>query len=455
MTLTGSMAYATADDLIFGTALRPVRTRRGLVIGGGHVVPDVVPHPRPGSESTLKSLLREFERANGDALERCVVVGIPAVVVENEHVFQMTHTARWGMEIAAQTCRQIDEYRERYGLQAAYLSTIADLRKPDMVDLRGSDRAGEVLQAFEACARYADIVCIESMGGKEVFDHCIIRNDVTGLLFAQAVLGGRDMEWLWTRIVEIARRHGCVPGGDTDCARANTAMFMAGGFTSKDVPHTLAALCRAIGASRSLVAFECGAVGPGKDCGYENPIVKAITGAPMATEGKSAACAHMDLCGNVMAAVTDLWSNEAVEYHHMFGGSTAAVFTEILGYDCAAMNAAIELGYAREYQACLVNSDRYRSPHGFVVCPDNAWRIGRAIVDHATSLYARGRAAALTCGALLLGDERLRFTAFERESLLGYMKELEALPEDEGSFIDLCLSRYGKVKGFRPSSYGL
>lgn len=71
----------------------------------------------------------------------------------------------------------------------------------------------------------------------------------------------------------IAARHGAIPGGDTDCAQANTAMFMAGGLASKDVPHTLAALCRVIGAGRSLVAYECGAVGPGKDCGFENPII--------------------------------------------------------------------------------------------------------------------------------------------------------------------------------------
>lgn len=177
--------------MMFGTAKYPVATKRGLTIGGGHVIPEIVPHPRPGSEKDIKSLLREFERANGDALERCVVVGHPAIVIENEHVFQMTHTAGWGMEIAAQTACQLDECLEKYGLKTAYRATIADIRKPDMVDMRDSDRARAVLESFEACAKYADIVSIESMGGKEIFDHSIIRNDITGLLFAQAVLGGR------------------------------------------------------------------------------------------------------------------------------------------------------------------------------------------------------------------------------------------------------------------------
>ncbi|HEX5392232.1 MAG TPA: methyltransferase MtaB domain-containing protein [Rhodocyclaceae bacterium] len=455
MALTDVMAYGSSDEMMFGFSRKPVTTRRGLVIGGGAVIAEVVPHPRPGSEKTMHTLVREFERANEDVLERCVSIGAPCVVLENEHVFQMTHDPRWGKEIAAQAARQIDEYEAQYGLKAAYRATIADLRKPDMVNIRDSERTRNVLDAFDACAEHADIVSIESIGGKEIFDHCIIRNDITGLLFSQAVLGSRDMAWLWPQIVEIANRHGAIPGGDTDCSQANTAMFMAGGFVAKDVPHTLAALSRAIGAGRSLVAYECGAQGPGKDCAYENPIIKAVTGLPMSTEGKTAACAHSSLCGNVMAAVCDLWANEAVEYHRLFGGSTPAVFAEILSYDVAAMNAAIDLGYEKQYQACLVHSDRYRSPHGFILCPDNAWAIGKALVDHNASYYARSRAAAMKCGELMLADPQLGFTAFEKESLLGYMKEMEALPEKEEDFIDLCLDKYRKVKGFLPEAYGL
>jgi methanol--5-hydroxybenzimidazolylcobamide Co-methyltransferase len=232
-------------------------------------------------------------------------------------------------------------------------------------------------------------------------------------------------------------------------------MFMAAGYTSKDVPHTLAALCRAIAASRSLVAYEFGAMGPGKDCGYENPIIKAITGMPMSTEGKTAACAHSSLCGNVTAAVCDLWSNEAVEYHRLFGGSAPAVFTEILSYDVAAMNTAIMLGHQKQFQDCLIYSDRYRSAHGFILCPDNAWAIGKAVVDNNESYYTRAKAAALTCASLMLNDSMLRFTAFEKEALLGYVKELEGLPAQEDDFIELCLQKYRKVNGFSPASYGL
>lgn len=455
MELSNSMAYSSAEEMIFGIALKPVETRRGLKIGGGYVIPELVPHPRSGSEKTIKTLLREFERANGDALERCVSVGHPRVVIENEHVFQMTHNPEWGEGIAAQTVQQMDEYKEKYGLEAAYRSTIADIRKPDMVHMRDSDRVRKILESFDACAQHADMVAIESMGGKEIFDYSIIRSDIAGLLFSQAVLGGRDMEWLWRQIVGIAQKHGCIASGDTDCAQANTAMFMAGGFLSKDIPHTLAALSRAIGVSKTLVAYECGATGPGKDCAYENPIIKAITGVPISTEGKTSACAHSALCGNVMAAVCDLWANEAVEYHALFGGTTPAVFVEMLGYDAALMNTSIALGYEKQLQACLVNSDRYRDPQSFILCPDNAWAIGKAITDNPESLYARARAGAIRCGELILGDAQLRLTASELDSLRRYMKEMESLPNKEADFIDLCLNTYRKVKGFQPASYGL
>jgi methanol--5-hydroxybenzimidazolylcobamide Co-methyltransferase len=139
----------------------------------------------------------------------------------------------------------------------------------------------------------------------------------------------------------------------------------------------------------------------------------------------------------------------------MFGATTTAVFAEILGYDAAAMNAAIDLGYEKEFQACLVNSDKYRGPHPFMLAPDNAWEIGKAVVDNSESLYARGKAAAVKCGELMLADPKLKLTAYEKDSLEGYMKDLEKLPAKEGDFIDMCLKKYAGVKGFNPAAYGL
>jgi len=450
------MAYASGEEMMFGTAKYPVTTKRGIEIGGGYVHPEVVPHPRPGSEKTMKTLLREYEKANGDALERMVVCGMPTLQIENEHIFQMTHNPKWGGEIAAQTAKQMDEYLEKYGLKAAYRSTIADLRKPDMVNMRDSDYTREMIESFKECAKYADIVSIETMGGKEVFDHSVIRNDITGMLFGIGILGALDMEWIWPQIVEIAKANGCIAGGDTNCSEANTAMFMAGGMISKDVPHVMGALCRAFAASRTLVAYECGATGPTKDCAYEDPIIKAMSGVPISTEGKTSACAHSDLAGNLIGAVTDLWSNEAVEYHDMFGATTTSVFAEILGYDCAMFNSSIELGYQEQLKEILVNSDMYRDSHSLILAPNNAWEVGNAIVSNREKgNYASARAGALKAGEIINNDEKMILTDLEQSALDTAIRELEALPDDEGNFIDMCLDKYKNVKGFNPGSYGL
>ena len=55
----------------------------------------------------------------------------------------------------------------------------------------------------------------------------------------------------------------------------------------------------------------------------------------------------------------------------------------------------------------------------------------------------------------MLGDPLLKLTKFEKDSLDGFMKDLDALPDKEGDFIDMCLKKYGKVKGFNPAAYGL
>ena len=96
MNLTQTMAYAGARDMTFGSCLYPVTTKSGMCIGGGQVVPEIVVHPRTGSEVSLKTLLREFERGYDDALERCVSIGIPGICLEIEHVAQMTRQTDWG-----------------------------------------------------------------------------------------------------------------------------------------------------------------------------------------------------------------------------------------------------------------------------------------------------------------------------------------------------------------------
>ena len=95
---------------------------------------------------------------------------------------------------------------------------------------------------------------------------------------------------------------------------------------------------------RTLVALEEGAVGPDKDCGYEGPFLKAITGTPISMEGKTSAGAHFSPLGNIAACCADLWSNESVQNIKLLSGMAPIVYLEQLEYDVRLMNQALKAG---------------------------------------------------------------------------------------------------------------
>jgi methanol--5-hydroxybenzimidazolylcobamide Co-methyltransferase len=82
--------------------------------------------------------------------------------------------------------------------------------------------------------------------------------------------------------------------------------------------------------------------------------------------------------------------------------------------------------------------------------------VGNAIVgNRATSNYASARAGAVKAGEIILKDPKMKLTALEKNALETAMKDLDALPDAEGDFIDMCLNKYKDVHGFNPASYGL
>ena len=224
----------------------------------------------------------------------------------------------------------------------------------------------------------------------------------------------------------------------------------------KMIPRVFAAVVRAVSAVRTLVCYECGAVGPGKDCAYENPILKAITGFPMAMEGKVAACAHLSPLGNIAAATCDTWSNESVQNIKLLGGMAPTCCLEQLIYDCRIMNEALAEGpeAALQYRKWLVKSDAPRDPQAFVLTPESAITIAKAIVREPTP-YLAGRAAALTALELITEahrDGQLRIRPREVPWLTRMSQQLDELPESEDKFIDLALERVDTTK-FLPAEY--
>jgi methanol--5-hydroxybenzimidazolylcobamide Co-methyltransferase len=290
------------------------------------------------------------------------------------------------------------------------------------------------------------------VGGKEVHDEALLYGDVRGMVFALGVLASRDMAWLWDRIVAIAEARGALPGGDTACGFGNTAMQLA---HQGMLPEVLAAVDRALTAPRSLVAFERGAVGPSKDCAYEGVILKAITGCPIAMEGKSATCAHFSPVGNIAAAACDLWSNESVQNVRLLSGNAPEAYTELLTYDCRLMNTAAERGGALALRDWLSESDRWLSPQAAVLSPQAACRIGSAIVQEPSayrSTCAAGRAA-VTVLREAVDSRRLQLAASERDWLDRIERALHELPESEDALLAEMSETYGHL--FERRSYGL
>ena len=454
-----SLAISDPNDLLFGRSLHPVRTRHGLEIGAGAVYPELnftLPAMTVSAE-TMPKAREHYQRMIRSCLERALRLEVPGLVVELETVPPMTENPEWGREICRLLLEEIEEARARHGLNAALRATPNDTREMQRPPvLRSGGYYDSMLATFEACAAEgADLLAIESVGGKEIHDEAIQAADLGGVIFSICVLGVSDMRFLWPKIVDVAERNGAVAAGDTACGFANTAMALA---EQKLIPGVLAAVDRAVSAVRSLAAYECGAAGPGKDCGYENIVLKAITGRPMAMEGKSATCAHLSPMGNVAAAAADLWSNESVHPVKLLAGPAPTSFLESLVYDCRLMNEAGADGpeSAGRLRDWLVRSDARHDPQAYVLTPAAAVRIGEAIVA-APDPYRAGCAAARTAMAMLReGVDAGELALADRETQwLGMLEEmLEQLPDDPQAFVDQQLAAPDRSR-FLPEEYDM
>ncbi len=453
------LAINNADDLLFGHAPKPLHTRHGLHLGGGLVYPELnftLP-PMEVTAATMPEVVRHYREIITGALRRAAELDAPGVVIEFETVPPMTATPAFGLEIVQVLLAGMEEARRQHGLKTVLRMTPNDNRefaRPPV--MRGGEHWERMLELFESSARAgAELLSIESVGGKELHDEALMNCNLGQVIFAQCVLGVRDMAFLWDQLAEIAHRHGVVCAGDTACGFGNTAMVLA---EQKMIPRVFAAVVRAITAVRTLVCYEHGAVGPGKDCGYENPYLKAITGYPMAMEGKTAACAHSSPLGNIAAAYADTWSNESVQNVRLLAGMAPTCYLEQLIYDCRLMNRALAEGKpaALTLRRWLVDSDAPLDPQAWVLTPDNVIAIARSIV-RAPDHYQAGVAAA-RCAVDLLRTAhaagRLKIVPREIGFLDTMAAQLDGLPEEESAFIEQQKALVDPAK-YLPAEYGL
>jgi len=447
------LAYKEPDELVFGFAKYPLRYGLGLTIGDGKVVPEIKYLLKPGLERNPETFIEEYKRTTISIMERAANLGFYDVQLETEFVEPMTVSPKLGASVIGAQKTIMDDYHKKFGIRTALRATIADVRRFGE-GLRTGNHFELMMQSFEEAARAeADLLSIESRGGQEIFSHSIIRNDLLGILFSLGVLAPRDVRFLWREIVKVSGN--AIPAGDTACALANSAMVLADGLVARKIPHVLAAVIRAMSAVRTLACYEEGAKGPGKDCAYENVIVKAITGYPMSMEGKTSAFAHSSLVGNISAAVCDLWSNETIVVDDTFGGRTSAIIFEMLGYDALLMNTSIRSGKEKILRDMLVESDKYRDPQALILAPDSAFAIARAIISEKSDYY-RCLAAALEAVKIIEDNaDRLALSDVERKQLHSIKSFLESAP-DEDRLIEESIKRYkDRVKDFKPSNYEL
>ena len=456
-----TLAVSGPQDLLFGHSPKPVNCGFDLTIGNGTVFPEVnftLP-VMDVTQATWPEVLAHYEEMATNILKRAVAQKVPGIVLEFEQLPQMTETPEWGAEITALLERHLKQVYEKYGLRGAARITPADIRGPAGVKgVKPVMRHGELWEklnrSFDLCiAAGGDLISIESIGGKEVHDEGLMYGDVRAIVFSLGVLACRDMSWLWSQISEKCEKSGhSVSAGDTACGFANTSMVLA---YQKMLPDVLAAVDRAMCGVRTLKAVENGAKGPSKDCGYENPIVKAISGIPISQEGKSAACAHFSDVGNISASMCDLWSNESVQNIRLLSGNAPEAYTELMAYDCKLMNIANSHKQGHVFQSWMVESDEHTTAIGAVLTPTAVYAIAKAIVAEDTD-YHRTVAAGKAALAIIQGcvdNKKLKLGKKDLTWLERLHKEFANLPKDENVLTEEITGTLGHL--FDPECYGL
>jgi methanol--5-hydroxybenzimidazolylcobamide Co-methyltransferase len=400
---------------------------------------------------------QQYAHIIDEVCKRSVELEVPGLLVEFETLPEMTLRAEWGIEITSLLAETIRRFEEKEGLRAALRLTPNDIRDMHRPPSMRTGKYWEGMQKFfrAAADAGADLLAIESTGGKEVCDEALMSADLRAMVFGLGVLAPRDMEFLWTEIVGVCQKSRMLPSGDTACGFANTAMVMAEqGF----IPRVFAAVARVASIPRSLVAYETGAVGPSKDCAYEGPYMKAIAGVPISMEGRSAACAHLSRVGNIAEAVCDCWSNESVPNIRLLSTYAPTVSLEQLAYDCRLLNTAASHSDAdaRRLRDWLVESDAGADPQAWVLRPDVVLRISEQIVQETTAYRRTRRAVFAVLDEIRQAHQARTMRLGDRETKwLGKLQdEAEALPEDEDKLLQEILATPLEAK-FAPQAYGL
>lgn len=307
---------------------------------------------------------------------------------------------------------------------------------------------------FEEAAKLGpDWISIESTGGKELNDEGLVNADIRRVIFALGVCSCTDMEFLWGKVADICSGTRMAVGGDSSCGFANTAMVLAEkGF----IPRTFAAVVRAATVPRALVAYEMGAVAPSKDCEYVGPYLKAITGAPVAMEGRMASGAHLSPIGNIAIASADLWSNESIQQVRLLSDMAPIVGMEQLIFDCRMLNTASKMGQRTTMRDIMIESDAPLDVQGYVLKPEVVLEISKEILKHDDDFMRTKAAASKTIEILSDAIESGKVACAERDAAwLDMMADtIDEIPDDKMEFYEEMKDEL-EEGSFLPGEYNL
>ena len=186
------LAIPTQDGLLYGTCPHPLQCGLGLTIGGGTVFPEVnftLP-PMNMTDATWPEVVAHYDQMAEQILRRAASLATPGIVLEFELLPPMTERPEWGAELTALLKRHLRAYHEKHKLPGALRVTPTDIRDQVKPPLMRSGKPWERLKrSLQLCAESgADILSIESVGGKEVHDQSLMFGDIQGVVFALGVL---------------------------------------------------------------------------------------------------------------------------------------------------------------------------------------------------------------------------------------------------------------------------
>ena len=177
-----SLIINNAEDLMFGLAPKPVKTPRGLIIGGGQVYAELnftLPMMSINS-NTLGEVYAHYREIAEGALERAVHLNSKGVVLEFETLLEMTKTPDIGVEIVKIMNEICEKYYQNHGLASEIRLTPNDLREFERpANQRTSAWLEPMMELFErGMIAGGDLLSIESTGGKELSDEALMMCDL-------------------------------------------------------------------------------------------------------------------------------------------------------------------------------------------------------------------------------------------------------------------------------------